>query len=201
MARMSDFRKTSRRSATNTVRKTLTVLGCLFFLFSLILPFYYARWTSALLPLGGGDWSTYYWSYKADEHSVNALSQLRVSQFWFSDYWLKNYEFVFDVQSILLPMFLVQLLTLALGLVSIRFDGRNLLLPPFLLSLVVAALMTYAGERISGDILAISTEYQVGYYLVYPSLAMFLFAFLLREVAENRKRARAGTEASGLSHL
>lgn len=192
---MSNFRKTSRHSATNTVRKTLTVLGCLFFLFSLILPFYYARWTSALLPLGGGDWSTYYWSYKADEHSVTALSQLRVSQFWFSDYWLENYEFVFDVQSILLPMFLVQLLTLALGLVSIRFERRNLLLPPFLLSLVVAALMTYAGERISGDTLAISTEYQVGYYLVYPAIATFLSAFLLNEVT---KKQQTSARALGL---
>lgn len=199
---MSIFRKTSSgHSTVSTLRKMLTVLGCLFFLFSFIFPFYYAHWISALSPLGGGDWSTYYWSYKADEHYVNALSQLHVSQFWFSDYWLNNYEFVFDIQSVLIPMFAVQLLTLALGLVSIRFDRRNLLLTPFLFSLVVAVLMTYVGQRISGDVLAISTVYQVGYYLVYPSLAMFLFAFLLREVTRNRERARAETEALGLSHL
>jgi hypothetical protein len=180
---MSNFRKTSGHSATNTVRKTLTVLGCRFFLFSFIFPFYYAHWISPLSPLGGGDWSTYYWSYKLDEHHVNALSQSYVSQSWFSDYWLSDYEFVFDIQSVLIPMFAVQLLTLVLGLVSIRFNRRNLLLPPFLFSLVVAALMTYAGEKISGDTLAISTEYQVGYYLVYPAIATFLFAFLLNEVS------------------
>jgi small basic protein len=98
-------------------------------------------------------------------------------------------------------MFAVQLLTLALGLVSIRFDRRNLLLTPFLFSLVVAVLMTYVGQRISGDVLAISTVYQVGYYLVYPSIATFLFAFLLREVTRKRERARAETEALRLSHL
>jgi hypothetical protein len=189
----------SGHSTAITLRKTLTVLGCLFFLFSFIFPFYYGHWTSAL---GGRSWSTYYWSYKLDEHHVDALSQLyHVSQFWFSDYWLSDYESVFDIRSVLIPMFVLQLLTLTLGLVSLRFDRRNLLLPPFLLSLVVAMLMTYAGERISGDVLAISTGYQSGYYLVYPSLAIFLFAFLLREVTENRERAREETEALGLSHL
>jgi len=41
---MSDLGKTSSEHlAINTLRKTLTFLGILFFLFSLIFPFYYER--------------------------------------------------------------------------------------------------------------------------------------------------------------
>jgi hypothetical protein len=133
-------------------------------------------------------------------HFSYALSQSS-SRYWFSDYWFSSLPFVgLSIPWILISMFAVQLLTLVLGLASIRFDRRDLLLPPFLLSSTVAVLMTYTGERISGDVEAISGQYQVGYYLVYPSIAMFLFALLLNEVTKSGARVRAETEASGLSH-
>jgi hypothetical protein len=97
-------------------------------------------------------------------------------------------------------MFGFQLLALILGLFSIRFSRRTLLLAPILSSLAVVGLMTYAGEKISGDSLALSGGYQQGYYLVYVAIAMFLFAFLLNEVAMNRAWARAEIETLRLSH-
>jgi hypothetical protein len=83
-------------------------------------------------------------------------------------------------------MFEAQLLTLALGLVSIKYNKRALLLAPALPSLLTAVLMTYVGEKISpliqaGDV--ISGGYQLTYYLVFPAIAMFLLAFLVNEVA------------------
>ena len=191
---MSDLGKTSSEHlAINTLRKTLTFLGILFFLFSLIFPFYYERWSPVLPPLlsQAQSWSTYYWSYVASEHNVNALSQLHVSQYWFSDYWFSSGFPGLGIPWAFISMFMVQLLTLAAGLVSARFCRRNLLLFPFLLSSAVAVLMTYEGEKISGDAPAgaLSGGYRVGYYLVFPSLAMFLFAFLLDEGTKNRESA------------
>jgi len=126
----------------------------------------------------------------ASEHNVNALSQLHVSQYWFSDYWFSSGFPGLGIPWAFISMFMVQLLTLAAGLVSARFCRRNLLLFPFLLSSAVAVLMTYEGEKISGDAPAgaLSGGYRVGYYLVFPSLAMFLFAFLLDEGTKNRER-------------
>jgi hypothetical protein len=110
---------------------------------------------------------------------------------WLNNYWASNYvENAFDYRSVFTSMFACQLITLALGLVSIKFSRRTLLLAPVLLSLPTALLMTYVGQTISP--LIISGGYQLGYYLIYPAIAMFLFAFVLNEIAKKRARhARA----------
>jgi hypothetical protein len=176
----------SKLLVNSFLKKLLVILGCLLFLFSFIFPFYYANWSAALSDLS---WSSYYWSYKGCEHFFfGALGQplSRSDVGWFNQYWSGD-ESTFDIRSVLIPVFGLQLLTLVLGLFPIRFSRRTLVLAPILSSLAVAVLMTYAGERISADVLAWSGEYQLGYYLVFPSIAMFLFAFLLNEVTKKRK--------------
>jgi uncharacterized membrane protein YdjX (TVP38/TMEM64 family) len=111
--------------------------------------------------------------------------------FWFYQYWIGSYEFTFDIQSVLIPMFGVQLLTLVLGLLSIRFSRRTLLSAPVLVSSLAAALTTYAGEKISTDVEVLSGGYQLGYYLVYPAIGMFLLVFLVNEVTKKGSPARA----------
>jgi hypothetical protein len=191
MVSMSNFRETfSRHPSVTTVRKSVTVLGCLFFMFSLILPFYYAKWVAVL---AGSTWSDNYWSYMAIMHSLTGMfgQPLSGSQvFLFHQYWSGGWGLTDDIQSVLMPMFEVQLLTLVFALVPIRFSRRPLLLAPVLSGSVVAALMTYAGEKISGDTEALSGAYQPGYYLVYAAIGMFLSAFLLNEVTKNRARTR-----------
>lgn len=187
---MSNFRKTSGHSVVNTVRKTLTILGCLFFLFSFICPFCYARWSPVLSPLlDGQSWSTYNWSYEAAEHYVNALSQSYMSHYWFSDYWFSSMGFVdLGIPWILISLFAVQVLTLIFGVAFIMSNRRILSFEPIILSIAVAALMTYTGWVISGELEVLSSKFQLGYYLVYPAIGMFLLAFLLNEVTRRRQR-------------
>jgi len=75
-------------------------------------------------------------------------------------------------------MFAVQALVLAFGIASIHFKRRIILAAPVCLSVAVLALMFYTGKILPyGD-------YSLGYYLVFPSLALFLSAFILNEVTE-----------------
>jgi glucan phosphoethanolaminetransferase (alkaline phosphatase superfamily) len=188
---MSIFRKISGHLTVNTLVKTFLVLGFFLILSSLIFPFYYAKWIAVL---AGSTWSDNYWSYMAIMHSLTGVfgEPLSGSQvFLFYQYWSGGWGLTDDIQSMLLPMFEVQLLTLVFALVPIRFSRRPLLLAPVLSGSVVAALMTYAGEKISGDTEALSGAYQPGYYPVFAAIAMFLSAFVLNEVTKNRARARA----------
>jgi len=163
------------------ILKTLcTILGCLLFLSSLIFPFYHEFLTVAAPASEFCFWSYKYevsWTFGHDSY-------------WLIDYWHSlQSEYGLETSWILGAMFTIQLLTLALGLVSIRFNRRSLLFPPVLLSSVVAMLMTHIGEIFGhpphiGILHAISPEFQVGYYLVFPSLALFLSAFILNEVTK-----------------
>ena len=67
---------------------------------------------------------------------------------WLNNYWASNYvESTFDSRSVFFPMFEAQLLTLALGLVSIKYNKRALLLAPALPSLLTAVFMTYVVRK------------------------------------------------------
>jgi hypothetical protein len=65
----------------------------------------------------------------------------------------------------------------ARSIVLIFFNRRILSFIPVLLSVVVLGLMIYIGNLMFGY-----GEYQLGYSLIYPSLAIFLCAFVLNEV-------------------
>jgi ABC-type multidrug transport system fused ATPase/permease subunit len=187
--RMSDFRKTSSgHSATNALGKTLTVFGCLLFLFSFIFPFCYALLS---FPLGPSEsWSTYYWSYSVDSRNVYTTAASVVAHYWYFDYWFnQSYGPVgFGMPWILISLFTVQALTLMFGVLFIVCNRRILSFEPIMLSIATVALMTYTGWVVSGDALVLSFQYQLGYYVVYPAIAMFLFAFLLNEVTKIEKQ-------------
>jgi hypothetical protein len=155
-----------------------TILGCLVFLFSIILPFYYR------LPIthGGPVW-TYYWSFKAVARGWPGaiFGQALVFPHWFFDYWFSENVFSLGNSWIPLAMFIVQALALAFGIASIHFKRRSMLAAPVCLSVAVLALMLYTSEILPyGD-------YQLGYYLVFPSLALFLSAFILNEVTKKQQ--------------
>jgi len=96
-------------------------------------------------------------------------------------------------------MFGVQLLALVFALFPIKSSKRSLLFAPIVFGSAVAVLMTYACGKISGDTEALSGGYQLGYYLVYAAVAMFLSAFLLNEAIRSRARSRVEIETLGLS--
>jgi hypothetical protein len=138
--------------------------------------------------LAGGS-STYYWSYGSDYHySINF--HFGSSQYWFSNYWFSPYLDVgLGIPWILVSMFTIQALTLLFGVATLIFNRRILPFASVLLSLLTVALMVYTGMMYSG-------EYQLGYYLVFPSTVLFLSAFVLDEM--NKKRQTGPTGDSGI---
>lgn len=151
-----------------------TILGCLVFLFWIILPFYYVRGRSL-----AGTIDFTYWSFKADYYGWSQGFSV-YDHFLFSDYWFRN-VFSLEISLITLAMFIVQVLVLTFGIASIHFKRRVMLATPVCLSVVVLALMLYIGEILPYG------EYQLGHYLVFPSLALFLSAFILNEVTKKQQ--------------
>ncbi len=150
------------------------ILGCILFVSSFISPFYLIRFFSHQA-------STCYWSYKSEYHADTvAAIGLGESQTWFSDYWFRINLYVgLGQPETLITLFTIQVLTLIFSIVSIFFNRRILSFIPVLLSVVVLGLMIYTDNLMFGY-----GEYQLGYYLIYPSLVIFLSAFVLNEVTK-----------------
>src|SRR5271157_2995802 len=136
---------TISRKLIASLKALCTILGCIVFLFSIILPFYYR------LPIthGGPVW-TYYWSFKAVASgwpgAIMNIKQPLIWPFWFFNYWFSENVFSQWVSLIPLAMFIVQALVLTLGIASIHFKRRVILAAPVCLSVAVIALMLYIGE-------------------------------------------------------
>jgi hypothetical protein len=113
------------------------------------------------------------------------MAGLHVIPYWFFNYWFSENWVSLAVSWIPLAMFIVQALVLAFGIASIHSKRTVMLAAPVCLSVVVLALMLYIGETLPYR--DSFEEYQLGYYLVFPSLALFLSAFILNEVAKKQQ--------------
>jgi hypothetical protein len=163
--------------AMNILKRIPVTLGSLFFLFSLISPFYLA--SGRFMESG---WAIYYWSYKSETHSYWLGIPGRFSQSWFSDYWFSPFNFL--PTWVLLSMFVIQVLILAFSTISIFVNRRILSLTPVYLSMILLILMIHAGRIMSPEY----DGYQTGYYLVYPSVFLFAAAFTLSDSPSTRNR-------------
>lgn len=147
------------------------VIGCLVFLFSVISPFFVV-WA----PLGGI--RNYYWSYRRDSYG---MFQQAPRQFWFSNNWETTISATMSWA--LISMFIIQVLTLVFGVGSVFFNRIILSFAPVLLCLGVLGLMIYTGQTLGDKV----GGYQQGYYGIFPSLALFMFAFILNEVTKKQQ--------------
>ena len=87
---------------------------------------------------------------------------------------------------IVATIFTIQVLTLAFGLASLVYNRRLLSIAPVLLSLTILTLMIFTGYTIAqqgwGTQVQKSSfgggaeEFQLGFYLIFLSLTMFLLA-------------------------
>jgi hypothetical protein len=181
----------TRHLGINTLKRISAIFGCLLFLISFISPFY-----NIIGITSGGRFSTYYLSYESDHH-YSFLFHFGSGQYWFSDYWFGPYLAVgLGIPWIFVPMFTIQALTLLFDVASIIFNRRILPFAPVLLSLLTIALMVYTGMMLSG-------EYQLGFYLVFPSLVLFLSFFVLNELTNSRQTKPAGDSSistAGTTH-
>jgi len=166
---MPVFRNISKSLGINALARIFAALGCLLLLISLIFPFYY---------IGGftleGPSSFYYWSY--EYHYQFSTVGTFSGQYWFFGYWFRQ-----GIPWILEPMFVIQALTLLFGVAFIIFNRKILSLASVLFSLSTIFLMFLAGMMFP-----VYGKYQLGFYLLFPSLILFLSAFVLNEISLKR---------------
>jgi hypothetical protein len=161
------------------MRKLIVLVAFFLFLFSIVSPFYHITFASLEFS------DATYWSYKT-QRSLDILFFVS-HQFWFSDYWSNPFPPYIDgplMPLIPITVFIFQVLTLAFGCASIVVNRKIIVSAPVFLSLSVLALMSYAGYELSG--FNYGGGFQLGYYLVYPSVVLFAFAFALNEVIRAR---------------
>jgi hypothetical protein len=171
-------------------RKIIVIIGCLLFLISFISPFYrFFEFT-----LAGGSW-TYYRSFESDYYYY-IVFHAGSGHYWFSDYWFSPYLDVGPgMPWVLIPLFAVQVLALVFGVAFIISERRMLSFESVVFCIAVLALMTYTGERVNEELSVNVGQYQLGYYIVYASMAMFLLAFLLNEVTKKMQGAKLAKES------
>jgi len=80
-------------------------------------------------------------------------------------------------------MFILQVLTLVFGIISVMSNRRILSLAPVCLSVTVLALMIYTINALLGT--DQFGNYEQGYYFIYFPIVLFLFAFVLNKVTKN----------------
>jgi hypothetical protein len=131
--------------------------------------YYFPRW--GLLPVVR-NFTVTYWSYKAFSSTED---EVFLNSYWFNnaDLALVNY---LGISWILVAMFFLQILTLTSGIFSL-LKIRKVRIIPFVSSLITILLMVHVYVKASGVGLGLKT-YQLGYWLAYPSIFLFLSAFV-----------------------
>jgi hypothetical protein len=133
--------------------------------------------------------SVSYWSYKT---VIDPGHQ----QLFFNDFWFSHLPFPMgqaQISNAFIPLLLAQVLTLATGLLSLTVKSIGIRIIPFLSSTTVTVLMNHTCSAAVTHSLSI---YQPGYWLMYPSIFLFLYAFGLSLVTKKRQTAHLQEESS-----
>jgi hypothetical protein len=161
------------------------------FLISILNPFftanyYFRRWEQ--LPVFR-NLSVTYWSYKAFS---STRGEAFLTGYWFNnaDPALTSYS---GVSWFLVAIFLLQVLTLASGIFSL-LKTRKIRVIPFVSSMIIVLLMVQVYAKASGVSLGIHT-YQLGYWLTYLSLFLFLDALIFHLYASREKTQHTSIHA------
>jgi hypothetical protein len=162
------------------LRMVLLILGCLLFLGSAIFPFLHEI-RGSIIPEDSD--RTSYWSFKCSTQQVRQLHLYQTVEYWFYDYWVKEYAYRSELPLVFVFMLVAQILTLITGVASVFLNKRILALAPAILCPMVTALMVYVGTSFrSWEI-----SYQQGYWLTYPSMLLFIAAFTLSLLSHKKK--------------
>lgn len=86
----------------------------------------------------------------------------------------------------LITMFLTQISTLVLGLLSLFLRKKELRIIPLISSGIAVILMIRIYMELTATLIS-SIKYEAGYWLIYPSTFLFLFAFILSFTVRERK--------------
>ena len=166
----------SRFTRVEVLEKVLAIAACLVFLSSLLFPFYEFRPAVLYIPEYPHIYVEYMWAYK-----LRAEDMLHIrppEEFWFQSYWAGQTTTRYGHLQLVLPsMFAAQILTVAATLASIVWRKRIIVCLPILACLTVTMLMTSVNIVLSTANISVD-NYQIGYWLTYPSLTLFILSFL-----------------------
>jgi hypothetical protein len=164
---------------TSLLRRLLVLLACFVFLWSIVSPFYrYVRVGFGIIEVGS--FASLYWSFTEQiiglsKHYLGAV----LEQKWFLDYWFGNFDINYFGFFLLHPaMFVAQVITLTAGIFSFFKLKKTLAAVSVAACLTTLVLMVYQNLLASDTNLALD-YYQLGYWLTYPSLVLFIVNFLL----------------------
>lgn len=181
--------------AISVIRRVVSILAGLLLIISIASPFCLAGiYGINGTMLGDAIERNSFWSYRSDSyHFANWIPGARPfdEKFWFSDYWFSflNQDYP-KLTWVIMLMFILQVLTLVFGIISIISNRRILSVVPVYLSITVLALMIYTTKRLSGMYPFGFMNYEQGYYFNYYTVGLFLSAFVLNEItnASNKNK-------------
>jgi hypothetical protein len=149
-----------------------------------------------MLDMGGGG---FFWSYRSDSYYSSGTHLIGPRQYWFSDYWFsflnQHYPIYPKLTWMIIPMFILQVLTSVFGIISIIFNRGILSLAPVCLSVAVLALMIYTINTLFG--ISQFGNYEQGYYFCYYPVGLFLSAFVLNEVTNASNKCKITDPSHG----
>jgi len=169
----------SKSLAVCILKKIPALIGCLLFLCSMLFPFYHFIFPTMIEHV-----SVYYWSYKSAVQtywlSPPFGTPQSILEYWFCDCWFGDTLMKgFGLSWVLVFMFAAQVIILGTGITSIFNSKRILALVPTIMCPIVIGLMVYTNLRLSHLNLTMDL-YQLGYWLTYPSTALFIVSFLIK---------------------
>jgi hypothetical protein len=169
------------------LKKIPAVIGCLLFLCSMLFPFYHSIFYTTMIarpPMIEQSFSVYYWSYKSTVQTYRLRppsgTPQRILEHWLCYYWFRGY-FIRELRLswMLVLMLITQIAALATSVASILINRRILALIPAITCPMVSVLMICASASLFKSNLAMDF-YQLGYWLTYPSTALFIISFIIR---------------------
>lgn len=182
----------------STWKKVLSILGCLVFLSSIVFPFRSVNYVRNVTsyPEGAEDYWAYYWSFRSYTKTYGSLSypHYEVADYWFRDCWVKFYTYDSELFWAFTFIFMIQVLTLIIGVAFIFLDKK--ILAPTVLCITVSVLMTLVNVSPREANVFSQASYELGYWLTYPSMLLFLSASLLGPVAKKRQTAHLQESSS-----
>jgi hypothetical protein len=170
----------NKDSTIHFLRKAPILVGCGLFFLSMILPFYRFNLVSYIETRA----SILYWSFKSRIEFFNLLRPHRVdpvvmSEQWFHDHWFDSYASWFGLSYLLIIMFVIQILVLVTVTISVLTRRKVIAFTPVIFCSTVTALMIFTNVILQAETLALNS-YELGYWLTYPTLLLFLTNLLLK---------------------
>jgi len=160
----------------NVLWRILIAFACAIFLTSILNPFLVTYWVGLRIPEVYSSWPGEMWSYKQHFYYWNMFGPIRVRvELFFGQYWFQDWHMGIAswTSYALMSIFILQVLTIALGIFLIFKGNRSSITLPIVLNTLVVILMAVVSDGMKEDF---GRTFQLGFWLALLSIAPFLLA-------------------------